>query len=287
MGVPRIDTVGIVGLGSMGAGIAQVCALAGLPTVGREVTDELCIRARERIADRLRRSVEKERLSHGDCEAALGRLTFTTGWDDLAACDLVIEAVSEDSAVKGAVFHTLDEVVRADAVLATNTSALSVTRLAASTEHPERVLGLHFFNPAPVLELVEVVRTPLVADEALAAACSFVRSVGKTPVACNDTPGFLVNRLLVPLLNDAVRVLDEGAGTPEDIDRAMCLGANWPIGPLALVDLIGLDVHVHASEALWEAYREPRFAPPPRLVGMLDAGHLGRKSGRGFYAYDA
>jgi 3-hydroxybutyryl-CoA dehydrogenase len=171
-------------------------------------------------------------------------------------------------------------------VLATNTSALSVTEIAAGTDHPERVVGLHFFNPAPVLPLVEVVRTELSSDEAVATARAFVERIGKEPIVCRDTPGFVVNRLLIPALNDAVRVLDEGTAAPEDVDRAMRLGTNWPIGPLALIDLIGVDVHVHAAEALWHAYREPRFAPPPRLVRMRDAGHLGRKSGRGFFRYD-
>jgi 3-hydroxybutyryl-CoA dehydrogenase len=170
-------------------------------------------------------------------------------------------------------------------VLATNTSALPVTAIATAAARPERVVGLHFFNPAPVLPLVEVVRTALTADEAFDTAYAFAERIGKTPIACRDTPGFVVNRILVPVLNDAVRVLDEGTASPEDIDSAMRLGTNWPIGPLALVDLIGVDVHVRAAEALWEAYREPRFAPPPRLVRMLQAGHLGRKTGRGFYEY--
>ena len=283
--VRPIRTVGIVGLGTMGAGIAQVCIQAGVPVVGRELTPELAERARSGLAARLERSVEKGKLTGAERDEALSRLTLTTELAELAGCELVIEAALEDVHVKHGVFRELEVLVAADALLATNTSALSVTRLAAATARPERVVGLHFFNPAPVLPLVEVVRTELVSDDAYATALAFVERLGKTAVACRDTPGFVVNRILVPVLNDAVRVLDEGTAGAEDIDRAMVAGTGWPIGPLALIDLIGVDVQVHASEALWEAYREPRFAAPPRLQRMLDAGHLGRKSGRGFYPY--
>jgi 3-hydroxybutyryl-CoA dehydrogenase len=283
--VREIERVGVVGLGTMGAGIAQVCAQAGVAVVGRELTEELVERARRTILGHLDRAVEKGRLEAADRDGALGRLTLTVDLDALAGCDLVIEAALEDRRVKHDLFRELDRTVEADAILATNTSALSVTELAASSRHPERVVGLHFFNPAPVLPLVEVVRTELVADHVFEAAYRFAERIGKRPVACLDTPGFVVNRILVPALNDAVRVLEEGTATAEDIDRAMVGGTSWPIGPLALIDLIGVDVQLHASEALWEAYREPRFAPPPRLRRMLDAGHLGRKSGRGFFEY--
>jgi 3-hydroxybutyryl-CoA dehydrogenase len=282
----EIRTVGIVGLGQMGAGIAQVCILAGIETVGREVTSELAERGRETAERYVNRGVDKGRLTGEERDAALARLTVTDDLSALASCDLVIEAAVEDLAVKESLFRQLESVVRDDAVLATNTSALPVAQIASVTAHPERVLGLHFFNPAPVLPLVEVVRTDLTSDEAFAAAFAFAERIGKTPIACCDTPGFVVNRILIPVLNDAVRVLDEGTASPEDIDTAMQLGTNWPIGPLALIDLIGVDVHVHAAEALWEAYREPRFAPPPRLVRMLQTGRLGRKTGRGFYVYD-
>ena len=281
----EIGTVGIVGLGTMGAGIAQVCAQAGVRTIGRELTPELAERGRATVEGHLARGVEKGRLSAGERESALALLSVTTDLADLAACDLVIEAAVEGLTVKRALFAELGALVRPDAVLATNTSALSVTEIATAAARPERVVGLHFFNPAPVLPLVEVVRTALSSDDAFDTAYAFVRRVGKTPIACRDTPGFVVNRILIPVLNDAVRVLDEGTASPEDIDAAMRLGTSWPIGPLALIDLIGVDVHVHAAEALWEAYREPRFAPPPRLVRMLQAGHLGRKAGRGFYTY--
>jgi 3-hydroxybutyryl-CoA dehydrogenase len=284
--MPSIERVGVVGLGTMGAGIAQVCIQAGVATVGREVSDELAERGRATIDHYLGRGVEKGRMSEGEKDAALGRLTLTTDLADLAGCDLVIEAVLEELGLKREVFSGLDLIVRADAVLATNTSALSVTEIGEGTAHPERILGMHFFNPAPVLKLVEVVRTAHTSGEVFDTAYAFARRIGKEPIACNDTPGFVVNRILIPLLNDCVRVIDEARVAPEDIDRAMTFGANWPIGPCALIDLIGLDVHVHASEALEAALGEERMAPPPRLLAMVEQGKLGRKSGEGFFTYD-
>jgi 3-hydroxybutyryl-CoA dehydrogenase len=281
----EVRKVGVIGLGTMGAGIAQLCAQAGVDTVGREVSDELGRRARERIDHYLGRGVEKGRLSADDREAALARLTTTTKVADVAECDLVIEAIVEDLDAKRRLFRELDGIVAHDAVLATNTSALSVTEVAAATSRPERVVGMHFFNPAPVLPLVEVVRTELSADEAVETAYEFARRIGKDPIRCGDTPGFVVNRILIPLLNDCVRVLDEAGVSPGDLDKAMTAGVNWPIGPCALIDLIGVDVHVHASEALYEALGEERMAPPPRLVRMRDEGTLGRKTGLGFYRY--
>jgi 3-hydroxybutyryl-CoA dehydrogenase len=282
----EVGRVGVVGLGTMGAGIAQVCAQAGVETVGVEVSDDLVERARERISYYLGRGVEKGRLSGEERDATLGRLQLSTSRTDLAGCDLVIEAIVEDAEAKRALFAELDTIVADDAVLATNTSALSVTDLARATARPERVVGMHFFNPAPVLPLVEVVRTELAADEPYARAFAFAERIGKQPIRCADTPGFVVNRILIPLLNDCVRVLDEAGVSPDDLDKAMRFGVNWPIGPCALLDLIGIDIHVHASEALYAALGEPRMAPPHRLVEMAAAGQLGRKSGRGFFAYD-
>ena len=281
----EISRVGVVGLGTMGAGIAQVCLQAGLEVVGREVAPELGERARERIGHYLSRGVEKERLTQDEKDAALGRLSLTTELESLAQCQLVIEAAFEDLAIKRELFSQLDRLVPPPAILATNTSALSVTEIADATDTPERVVGLHFFNPAPVLPLVEVVRTARSSIEAFDTAYAFAQRIGKEPVACNDTPGFVVNRILIPLLNDCVRVLDEARVSPDDVDRAMRFGANWPIGPCALIDLIGVDVHVHASEALHGALGEERMAPPERLLEMQRQGHLGRKSGRGFYEY--
>ena len=281
----EIRRVGVVGLGTMGAGIAQLAIEAGFETVGREVSMELAEQARDRIAHFLTRKVEKGQLDQSARDAAVGRLSLTTEVADLADCDLIVEAIVEELEPKRELFAELARITAEDAILATNTSALSVTEIAAATMRRERVLGMHFFNPAPLLPLVEVIRTELTADEPYEAAFAFAEKLGKTPIRCNDTPGFVVNRVLIPLLNDCVRVLDEARVTPEDLDTGMKNGAGWPMGPCALIDLVGIDVHVHASEALYEALREPRLAAPPRLVRMAQAGLLGRKTKRGFYSY--
>ena len=281
----EIRKVGIVGLGTMGAGIAQVSVQSGFETVGREVTAELGERGRATIERYLSRGVEKGRLSEEDRDAALGRLKLTTDLGELADCDLVIEAALEELELKRELFAELDRITRPDAILATNTSALSVSEIAEATERPQRVVGMHFFNPAPVLPLVEIVRGRESSDEAVDAAYAWAERAGKQPVHCNDTPGFIVNRILIPLLNDCVRVLDEAKVAPEAMDKAMTNGAGWPMGPCALIDLIGIDVHVHASEALHEKLGEERMAPPERLVRMQQDGSLGRKTGRGFYEY--
>ncbi len=277
----------MVGLGTMGAGIAQLCVQSGFETVGREITPEAGARGRDQIERFLARNVEKGRMSAEERDAALGRLTLTTDLSDLAGCDIVIEAIVENLDVKRELFAALDGILAPEAILATNTSALSVSEIAAATKRPDKVVGIHFFNPAPVLPLVEIVRGQLT-DEAVAQqAFAFAKAIGKDPILCHDTPGFVVNRVLIPVLNDAVRVLDEARVTPEDLDKGCRYGLGWPLGPCALIDLIGVDVQVHASEALFEGFREPRMAPPPRLVNMLNAGLLGRKSGQGFYTYDS
>jgi 3-hydroxybutyryl-CoA dehydrogenase len=281
----EIRKVGVVGLGTMGAGIAQVSVQAGFETVGREVTHELAERGRGTIEHYLGRAVEKGRLSAAERDEALGRLTLTRDLDDLAGCDLVIEAIVEDLDAKQELFRDLDRLTASDALLATNTSALSVSRIAEATEHPERVVGMHFFNPAPVLPLVEIVRAEGSSEEAVEAAYGWAERAGKRPVRCSDTPGFIVNRILIPLLNDCVRVLDEAGVTPEDLDTAMTSGAGWPLGPCALIDLIGVDIHVHASEALYAALGEERMAPPVRLRELEREGKLGRKTGAGFFSY--
>jgi 3-hydroxybutyryl-CoA dehydrogenase len=286
MTVPEIRRVGVVGLGAMGAGIAQLAIEAGYETVGREVSDELGTQARDRIAHFLQRKVDKERMTGDERASALDRLSLTTELAGFAECDLVIEAIVEDLAAKLELFRELERIVRPDAILATNTSALSVTEIASAVSTPERVVGMHFFNPAPLMPLVEIVRAELSSDEVVEAALAVGVKLGKRPIRCHDTPGFVVNRVLIPLLNDCLRVLDEARVSPEDLDIAMTAGAGWPMGPCTLVDLVGIDVHVHASEALYEKLREPRMAPPPRIVAMKNAGLLGRKSGRGFYEYD-
>jgi 3-hydroxybutyryl-CoA dehydrogenase len=280
-----IGRVGVVGLGTMGAGIAQVSVQAGFETVGRELNDELGQQGRATIERYLNRGVEKGRLSEGERDGTLERLRVTTELADLADCDLVIEAALEELDLKREIFAELDRLTRPDAVLATNTSALSVTEIAAATSRPERVVGMHFFNPAPVLPLVEIVRARASSDDAVEAAYQWAELAGKQPVLCNDTPGFIVNRILIPLLNDCVRVLDEAGVEPEAMDKAMTNGAGWPLGPCALIDLIGIDVHVHASDALSAKLGEPRMAAPERLLHMQEQGTLGRKSGRGFYEY--
>ena len=282
----EVRKVGVVGLGTMGAGIAQLCVQAGVATIGREVTLELGERARDRISHFLTRAVEKGKMAQEERDAAVGRLTLTTNIDDLADCDLVIEAIVEELEAKRELFAQLDRITPPEAVLATNTSALSVTEIAAATSRPERVVGMHFFNPAPLLPLVEIVRAERSSDAAFERACAFAERIGKTPIRCHDTPGFVVNRVLIPLLNDCVRVLDEARVSPEDLDKGMKGGAGWPMGPCELIDLVGIDIHVHASEALHAKLGEPRMAPPERLVQMAAAGHLGRKTGRGFFEYD-
>ncbi len=281
----EVRSIGVVGLGAMGAGIAQVAIEAGYDVVGREVSADLCDVAAARIEHFLGRKVEKGQLETADRDAAVGRLRTTTALDDLAGCDLVIEAIVEELAAKQELFAALEDVCGPDTVLASNTSALSVTEIAAATHAPERVIGMHFFNPAPLMPLVEIVRAELSSDEAFETGFTVAERMGKAPVRCHDTPGFVVNRILIPLLNDCIRVLDEARVSPEGLDTAMTKGAGWPMGPCTLVDLVGIDVHVHASEALYEKLREPRMAPPPRLVAMRNAGLLGRKSGRGFYRY--
>ena len=277
--------LGVVGLGAMGAGIAQLGIEAGLDTVGYELDVARGEAARERIGHFLTRKVEKGQTTQAAREEAVARLRLTTELADLADCDLVIEAAFEDLAVKHELFRALETVVSDDTILATNTSALSVTEIASVLERPERAVGMHFFNPAPLMPLVEIVRAERTAEAVFETAFQLGATLGKTPIRCSDTPGFVVNRVLIPLLNDCVRVLDETGVTPEDLDAGMRHGAGWPMGPCALLDLVGADVHVHASEALYEKLREPRMAPPARLVRMLKAGKLGRKTGEGFYRY--
>ncbi|HYX85318.1 MAG TPA: 3-hydroxybutyryl-CoA dehydrogenase [Gaiellales bacterium] len=281
-----IQTVGVVGLGTMGAGIAQVVAHHGHDVVAREVSAELVQAGLARIGAGYDRHVERGRMTAAEREAALGRVAGTTELEALAGCDLVIEAIVEDISAKRVLFSELEGICSPQAILATNTSALSITEIAAATSTPERVVGMHFFNPAPVLPLVEVIVPDGTARRVADRVRAFAEAIEKRPVVCPDRPGFIVNRILIPLLNDCVRLYEQGGISADDLDEAMTAGLNWPIGPLRLIDLIGADVHVHASEALWDAYREPRFAPPPSLVRMVKAGKLGRKSGAGFFEYD-
>ncbi len=280
-----ISTVAVIGFGAMGSGISHVCALAGMDVIAVEPDAGTRERNLESIGGFLQRAVDKGRMDAQARSDTLDRIRPVGSLEDAFGAQLVIEAAIERIEVKQEVFRELDAGCAEDTILATNTSALSVTEIAAACERPERVCGLHFFNPAPVLPLVEVVRAERTSDDTVDRARRFVLDIAKEPIVCGDTPGFVVNRLLIPLMNDAVRVFAQGTASAEDIDRGARYGLNWPIGPLALLDLVGLDVHVHASEAMWEAYREPRFSAPPLLERMVKAGKLGRKSGEGFYDY--
>jgi len=280
----ELDTVGVVGLGTMGAGIAQLCVEAGLETVAFEADPGRAEAARERIGHFLARKVEKGELDPDAREQALARLHLAASLDELAPCSIVVEAVFEELAVKRELVAALDEAAP-DAILATNTSALPVGAIAGGSAEPERVVGMHFFNPAPLMRLVEVVRAERSSDEAVETAEALARRLGRTPIVCADTPGFVVNRILIPLLNDCIRVLDETGVSPADLDQAMTLGAGWPLGPCALVDLVGIDVHLHATEAMYTALGEERFAPPARLVELAAEGKLGRKTNAGFFTY--
>ncbi len=280
-----IERVGVLGCGLMGSGIAEVCARAGLTTVVREIDDEQLEKGLARIKGSLAKAVEKGKTSEEEVETVQAALTVTTDLGDLADCDLVIEAIIENVDIKAQTFGELDKIVKATGIFASNTSSLTITRIAMSTTRPERFVGLHFFNPVPRMKLVEVVRTILTDDEVVEAAHEFARTIGKEPVACRDNSGFIVNRLLVPYLLDAIRALEEGVGSVEDIDKGMQLGCGYPMGPFTLLDFVGLDTTLYIAEIMFDEYREKRFAPPPTLKQMVTAGRLGRKSGRGFYDY--
>ncbi|MFE7773782.1 3-hydroxybutyryl-CoA dehydrogenase [Streptomyces sp. NPDC057445] len=283
----RIERVGVVGCGLMGSGIAEVCARAGLDVVVAEADRAAAEAGRARIAGSLRRATDKGKLSAAERDAALARVDVVPGLEPLADRDLVVEAVAEDEAVKLDVFARLDAVVDSpDAILATNTSSIPVIRLAAATSRPQQVVGLHFFNPVPVLPLVELVPSLLTGEETTLRAEAFTSGVlGKQVVRARDRSGFVVNALLVPYLLAAVRMAEAGTASVEDIDRAMTLGCAHPLGPLALTDLIGLDTTRAIAESMYEEFREPLYAPPPLLSRMVEAGLLGRKSGRGFHTY--
>ena len=280
-----IRKVGVVGCGLMGAGIAQVCAEAGHDVVVREVEEGLLKKGLGRIEGFLAKAVEKGKMTPERKLEVLGRLQGTTELQKLASCDLVIEVVTENIETKREVFRALDEACPPETIFASNTSSLSITELAASTKRPSRFVGLHFFNPVPLMKLVEVVRSPLTAPDVFETAVEFGRSLGKTPVRASDKTGFIVNRLLVPYLLDAVRALEEGVGTVPDIDEGMRLGCGYPMGPFTLLDLVGLDTTYFIAGIMFDEFHEKRFAAPPLLKRMVQAGFHGRKTGKGFYDY--
>ncbi|HVS65704.1 MAG TPA: 3-hydroxybutyryl-CoA dehydrogenase [Thermoanaerobaculia bacterium] len=281
-----IQRVGVAGCGLMGRGIAEVCARAGYPTVVREVDQGLLEKGLDAIGRSLDKSVEKGRIDSASAAEARDRIEGTLDAADLAACDLVIEAIVENLDAKRELFAVLDAEAPEETLFASNTSSLTLTQLAATTRRGDRFLGLHFFNPVPAMRLVEVVKTLLTSDETISRGRAFVESLDKTPVDCRDNSGFIVNRLLVPYMLDAIRAYEEGVGSLEDIDTAMRLGCGYPMGPFTLLDFVGLDTTLYIADIMFEEYRERRFAPPPLLKQMVQAGRLGKKSGRGFYAYE-
>ena len=280
-----IETIGVVGAGTMGNGIAQVAARAGYAVVLRDVAAEFLQRGMSAIDRSLQRDVDKERLREEEKREVVGRIRTTTELSDLARADFVVEAVTENLQVKSEVFRALDEVAKPEAILASNTSSISITKLGAATHRPDRVIGMHFMNPVPVMQLVEVIRGLATSDATTRAVMETARRLGKTPVEVNDYPGFVANRILLPMINEAVYCVMEGVGTPEAIDTVMKLGMNHPMGPLALADFIGLDTCLAIMEVLHDGLGDPKYRPCPLLRKMIAAGLLGKKSGRGFYRY--
>ena len=283
----EIKRVGVLGCGLMGSGIAQVAAAAGYDTVVRDVSQEFLGRGRAGIEKSLAKFVEKGKLDGAARDATLKRLTFTTTVADLKGADIVIEAITEDLALKNALYKELDGLCAPATIFASNTSSLTIAEMAAATKRADRFVGLHFFNPVPLMQLVEVVRTVTTSDDAFKRAFAFAKSLGKEAVAAKDNSGFIVNLLLVPYLLDAIRAVERGVGSVPDVDKAMQLGCGYPMGPLTLLDFVGLDTTYHIAEIMFKEYREQRYAPPPLLKRMVLAGMYGKKSGKGFYDYSA
>ncbi|MBN1135806.1 MAG: 3-hydroxybutyryl-CoA dehydrogenase [Anaerolineae bacterium] len=281
----EINRVGVVGCGLMGSGIAEVCARAGYEVVVTEANDELLQRGMDRLRDSLNKAVTRGKATQEQADQALAHLHGTLDLAGFANCDLAIEAVVENMAVKKELFAQLDHILPPQAILASNTSSLCITEMASVTQRGDKVLGIHFFNPVPVMPLIEFVRTILTSDETMATVYQFGASLGKTMVTAKDTPGFIVNRLLIPYVLDAVRVYEQGLATKEDIDTAIKLGLNHPMGPLTLLDFVGLDTCLFIADAMFEEYKDERYAAPPLLRRMVLAGQLGRKAGKGFYDY--
>jgi 3-hydroxybutyryl-CoA dehydrogenase len=280
-----INKVGVLGCGLMGSGIAQISAQAGYNTVVVEVEQKFLDKGMSGIDKSLGKFVEKGKMSADDKNSCMSRLKGSTSLKDLADCDIVVEAITENPQIKKETYAAIDSIVKKDAVFASNTSSLTITELSMATARPKQFVGLHFFNPVPLMKLVEVVRTILTSDDAFNRAWEFAKKVGKEPVACRDNSGFIVNRLLVPYILDAIRAYEEGVGSIEDIDKAMQLGCGYPMGPFTLLDFVGLDTTYFITDVMFNEYREKRFAAPPLLRKMVLAGRFGRKSGAGFYDY--
>jgi 3-hydroxybutyryl-CoA dehydrogenase len=280
-----IQKVGVVGCGLMGSGIAQIAAATGHATTILEVEEKFLEKGIASIHKSLQRFVEKGKMSEADRDAVVGRIKGTTKLSDLAPCDIVIEAATENAAIKTKLFADLDALLAPHALLASNTSSLTIIELAAATKRPDKVVGLHFFNPVPIMKLVEVVKTIATSDQAYAEACDFGRKLGKEVVEAKDSTGFVVNRLLVPYMLDAIRCYEQGLASAEDIDRGMKLGCGYPLGPLELLDFVGLDTTLYMAEIMFDEFREARFAPPSLLRRMVTAGRMGPNSGRGINEY--
>ncbi|QTL97369.1 3-hydroxybutyryl-CoA dehydrogenase [Iocasia frigidifontis] len=278
--------IGIVGAGTMGSGIAQTIAQSGYEVILRDIEQDFVDQGLAKIEKNLARSVQKERISAAEKDAVSGRITGTTELSKLADADLIIEAITEQMEIKKRVFQELDELCSPETILASNTSALSITEIATTTKRPDKVLGIHFFNPVPVMKLVELIKSITTAEETFNKAKEFVEKIGKTPVEVNEAPGFVVNRILIPMINEAAFILYEGIAKVDEIDTAMKLGANHPLGPLALGDLVGLDVCLAIMETLYNEFGDSKYRPCPLLRKKVRAGHLGRKTGRGFFEYN-
>jgi 3-hydroxybutyryl-CoA dehydrogenase len=281
----NIQTIGVIGSGTMGNGIAQACAAVGFNVIMQDVNPAALERGMKTISGSLDRLVRKDTISEADKAAVMARIRTTTDPKDFAPADLVVEAATENETVKMKILENIDTVVRPDALIATNTSSISITRLACATKHPDRFLGMHFFNPVPVMGLVEIIRGLHSSEATIDAATAFVERLGKTPIGVKNSAGFVVNRILCPMINEAIFALQEGLATAEEIDAGMKLGCNHPIGPLALCDLIGLDTLLAVMQVLNSTFNDPKYRPAPLLQEMVDAGMLGRKTGRGFYHY--